>query len=252
MDSIKFDGVNFRYSKDEPLVLRDVDLVIKNGDMVAIVGHSGAGKSTLVDLIPRFYDVKEGAIEIDNTNIQDFTLESLRSKIGVVTQESILFNDSIKLNIAYGSNGVSETEIVQAAKASNAWEFIQNLEDGLDTMIGERGVKLSGGQKQRLSIARAILKNPPILILDEATSALDSKSEKLVQDAIDKLMKNRTVLVIAHRLSTIFYANKIVVLERGRIVGYGSHEELLQDCMTYRNLYEIQFRHQLGMSHQKT
>lgn len=248
---IRFDGVNFRYSKDEPLVLRDIDLAINNGDTVAFVGHSGAGKSTLVDLIPRFYEVKEGHIEIDGSNIQDFTLASLRAKIGVVTQESILFNDSIKLNIAYGLNGVTDSKIVDAAKAANAWEFIKDLEDGLDTKIGEKGVKLSGGQKQRLSIARAILKNPPILILDEATSALDSKSEKLVQEAIEQLMKNRTVLVIAHRLSTIFHANKIVVLERGRIVGEGTHDELLKDCLTYRNLYEIQFRHQLKQSQPK-
>ena len=249
--SIKFEGVNFRYHEDEPIVLENINLDIKRGDMVAFVGPSGAGKSTLVDLIPRFYDIQEGSIRIDGTDVREFTLESLRSKIGVVSQDSILFNDTVKLNIAYGLNGVSEEKIIDAAKAANAWEFICKMEDGLNTIIGEKGIKLSGGQKQRLSIARAILKNSPILILDEATSALDSISEKLVQEAIDQLMENRTVLVIAHRLSTIIHADKIVVLDQGKIVGHASHLELLEDCQAYRSLYKIQFRHQLEQVQRK-
>jgi subfamily B ATP-binding cassette protein MsbA len=225
--------------------LHDINLTIDRGEMVAFVGPSGAGKSTLVDLIPRFYDLGKGSISIDGTDVQDYSLHSLRKQIGVVTQESILFNDTVKMNIAYGLDGVADEQIVEAAKSANALEFILNMEDGMETVIGEKGAKLSGGQKQRLSIARAIFKNPPILILDEATSALDSESERLVQEAIDKLMKNRTVLVIAHRLSTIIHADKIVCMNRGRIEGIGSHEILLNDSSTYRRLYEIQFRHQL-------
>jgi subfamily B ATP-binding cassette protein MsbA len=244
-DSIVFDAVSFRYNEEDPEVLHDINLTIDRGEMVAFVGPSGAGKSTLVDLIPRFYDLGKGSISIDGTDVQDYSLHSLRKQIGVVTQESILFNDTVKMNIAYGLDGVADEQIVEAAKSANALEFILNMEDGMETVIGEKGVKLSGGQKQRLSIARAIFKNPPILILDEATSALDSESERLVQEAIDKLMKNRTVLVIAHRLSTIIHADKIVCMNRGRIEGIGSHEILLNDSSTYRRLYEIQFRHQL-------
>ena len=244
-DSIVFDAVSFRYNEEDQQVLHDINLTIERGEMVAFVGPSGAGKSTLVDLIPRFYDLGIGSISIDGTDVQDYSLHSLRKQIGVVTQESILFNDTVKMNIAYGLDGVSDEQIVEAAKSANALEFILNMEDGMETVIGEKGVKLSGGQKQRLSIARAIFKNPPILILDEATSALDSESERLVQEAIDKLMKNRTVLVIAHRLSTIIHADKIVCMNRGRIEGIGSHEILLNDSSTYRRLYEIQFRHQL-------
>jgi subfamily B ATP-binding cassette protein MsbA len=240
-DSILFENVSFRYDDNGPLVLRDIDLEIKKGQMVALVGPSGAGKSTLSDLIPRFYDATSGKILIDGIDIRDFTIKSLRSQIGMVTQDSILFNDTIRANIGYGVENASEDDIIEAAKAANAWEFISEMDKGLDTIIGERGIKLSGGQKQRLSIARAILKNPPILILDEATSSLDTESEKLVQDAIDNLMENRTVLVVAHRLSTITHADKIVVLERAKIICQGNHGELLRTCPKYKTLYEIQF-----------
>jgi subfamily B ATP-binding cassette protein MsbA len=240
-DSIIFDRVYFRYAPDDPFVLKDINLEIHKGETVAIVGHSGAGKTTLVDLIPRFYDVTEGRILVDGVDVRDYELSSLRRQIGIVTQEPILFNDTVRMNIGYGLDGVSDDAIVEAAKAANAWEFIQAMEDGLDTVIGERGVRLSGGQKQRLSIARAILKNPPILILDEATSALDSESERLVQEAIERLMANRTVLVIAHRLSTIIHAHRIVVLKEGEILDVAPHDILLQRCAYYRKLYELQF-----------
>jgi len=241
-DSIRFENVYFRYDETDKYVLEDINLDIKKGETVAFVGPSGAGKSTLVDLIPRFYDVTRGRVLIDNVDVRDFTLKSLRSHIGIVTQESILFNDTVRANISYGLENATDDQIIEAARVANAWEFIEKMENGLDTIIGERGIKLSGGQKQRLSIARAILKNPPILILDEATSALDSESEKLVQVAINNLMKNRTVLVIAHRLSTITHADKIVVLEKGKIVGLGTHRELLSDCPIYQKLYRLQFQ----------
>lgn len=240
-NSIRFENVSFRYDDHGPIVLRDIDLEIKKGQMVALVGPSGAGKSTLSDLIPRFYDATSGRILIDGTDVRDFTIKSLRSKIGMVTQDSILFNDTIRANIGYGMENASEDDIIEAARAANAWEFISEMDKGLDTIIGERGIKLSGGQKQRLSIARAILKNPPILILDEATSSLDTESEKLVQDAIDNLMENRTVLVVAHRLSTITHADNIVVLERAKAICQGNHGELLRNCPKYKTLYEIQF-----------
>jgi subfamily B ATP-binding cassette protein MsbA len=240
-DSIVFENVSFRYDDHLPLVLRDINLEIKKGEMVALVGHSGSGKSTLSDLIPRFYEVTEGRIRIDRIDSKELTLHSLRKQIGIVTQDSILFNDTIQANIGYGLENSNEEKIIEAAKAANAWEFIEEMENGLGTVIGERGIKLSGGQKQRLSIARAILKNPPILILDEATSSLDTESEKLVQDAIDKLMENRTVLVIAHRLSTVTHADKIIVLDRSKIICSGTHIELLQTCPKYKRLYEIQF-----------
>ena len=243
-DAIVFQNVSFRYSPEDPYVLRDVHFQIAKGEMVAFVGPSGAGKSTLVDLIPRFYDVTEGKIAIDGVDIRDFSLTSLRNQIGIVTQELILFDDTIRFNIGYGLHGVSDDKIIEAAKAANAWEFIEKMENGLDTVVGERGVKLSGGQKQRISIARAILKNTPILILDEATSSLDTESEKLVQEAIDQLMQNRTVLVIAHRLSTVIHATKIVVIHDGEIVDIGPHRKLLKTCSLYRHLYEMQFRDQ--------
>lgn len=238
---IQFENVSFRYDDDLPFVLRNINLEINKGEMVALVGPSGAGKSTLSDLIPRFYDVTEGRIRINGIDSRELTLNSLRKRIGIVTQDSILFNDTIRANIGYGMENASDEAIIEAARAANAWEFIEQMDQGLDTVIGERGIKLSGGQKQRLSIARAILKNPPILILDEATSSLDTESEKLVQDAIDNLMENRTVVVIAHRLSTVTHADKIAVLERGRIICIDSHTELLQNCPKYRRLYEIQF-----------
>ncbi len=240
-DSIVFSHVHFSYDTEQQ-VLRDINLVINRGEMVAFVGHSGVGKSTLVDLIPRFYDVSSGAITIDGHDVRDLDLISLRNQIGIVTQETILFNDTIRQNISYGGESFSDEEIINAAKNANAWEFIEKMEHGLDTVVGERGVTISGGQRQRLSIARAILKNTPILILDEATSALDSQSEKLVQKAIDNLMQNRTVLAIAHRLSTILHADKIVVMDKGQIVDCDTHEELLKRSPVYQDLYNMQFQ----------
>jgi len=207
-----------------------------------LVGPSGAGKSTLVDLIPRFYDTLGGSITIDGTDIREIKIGSLRSMMGIVTQETFLFDDSIKANIAYGVNNLSDKEIEEAAKAANAHDFIAKLADGYDTIIGERGVSLSGGQKQRIAIARAIVKNPPILILDEATSSLDSESEKHVQSAIENLMNHRTVFVIAHRLSTVHNASKILVLDKGKIVQEGKHEELVNTDGLYKQLHKMQFQ----------
>ena len=208
--------------------------------MVAFVGHSGSGKTTLVNLVPRFYEINKGTIKIDGIDIRSLKLKSLRRLMGIVTQESVLFNDTIRMNIAYGLDNVTDDAIIEASRSANAWEFIEKMENGLDTHIGERGVRLSGGQKQRLSIARAILKNPPILILDEATSSLDTESERLVQEAIDKLLQSRTVLVIAHRLSTIRNATKIVVLNDRQIEAMGTHEELYKKSRVYKNLYDNQ------------
>ncbi len=238
--SIELKDVTFSYN-GEIKVLKNIWLTINKGEMVAFVGHSGVGKSTLVDLIPRFYEPQTGVIEIDGTNIQDVDLMSLRDQIGIVTQETILFNDTVRMNIGYGVDECTDKDIIRAAKNANAWEFIKNMEHVLDTVIGERGANLSGGQRQRISIARAILKNTPILILDEATSSLDTQSEKLVQNAIDNLMKNRTVLAIAHRLSTVIHADKIVVMEGGRIIDIGKHDELLQKSQVYKELYQMQF-----------
>jgi subfamily B ATP-binding cassette protein MsbA len=218
-----------------------VNFEIKKGEVVAFVGPSGSGKSTIINLLPRFYEVEEGDIILDGQNINQITLTSLREKISIVTQDTILFSDTIRMNISYGSENASENEIIEAAKNANAWEFIEKLEEGLDTYIGEKGTRLSGGQKQRLSIARAIMKNPEILILDEATSALDTESEKLVQKAIDNLLKDRTVLVIAHRLSTIKNADKIIILNNGEIEAIGKHTELLIKSPTYNNLCQNQF-----------
>jgi len=241
-DAIIIKDLYFRYNEVEPFVLKNINLDIKKGETVAFVGQSGSGKTTLVHLIPRFYEINNGSIVIDGEDIRDYTLHSLRQQMGLVTQDTILFNDTIKANIAYGSDSFTEEQILEAAKAANALEFISKTENGFETVIGERGLKLSGGQRQRLSIARAILKNPPILILDEATSSLDSESEKLVQEAIEKLMKNRTVLAIAHRLSTVIHANKIVVIHRGEIMNIGTHRELLNVSQIYRHLYDMQFR----------
>jgi len=243
--AIRFEDVSFSYSgenaDDSPLVLHDINLEVKAGEVLAVVGSSGAGKSTLVHLIPRFFDVSSGRILIDDTDVRDVTLESLRSQIGIVTQETVLFNDTVRNNIAYGQPHVSQKKVEEAARAARAHEFIRGLPEGYNTMIGERGVRLSGGERQRIAIARAILKDAPILILDEATSALDSESESLVQSALQNLMSGRTVFVIAHRLSTVRRADRIVVLENGTIGDIGAHEELMRKLGTYRRLYELQF-----------
>jgi len=241
--SIQFAEVSFSYdsAEDSPVVLHGIDLEVKAGEVVAVVGSSGAGKSTLVHLIPRFFDVSGGRILIDGIDVRDVTLESLRSQIGIVTQETLLFNDTARNNIAYGQPHVSQRKVEEAARAARAHEFICALPEGYNTMIGERGVRLSGGERQRVAIARAILKNAPILILDEATSALDSESEALVQAALQNLMSGRTVFVIAHRLSTVRRADRIVVLDNGTISDIGAHEELMQKLGTYRRLYELQF-----------
>jgi ATP-binding cassette, subfamily B, bacterial MsbA len=238
---IQFHNVSFKYEKSD-LILIKINLEINKGEVLAIVGPSGAGKSSLVDLIPRFYDVIDGSILIDDIDIRNITVKSLRSFIGVVTQETILFNDTVKSNIAYGLQDLSQDKIIEAAKAANAHNFIQDLKDGYETVIGDRGTKLSGGERQRLSIARALLKNPPILILDEATSSLDTESEVLVQQAIERLMTGRTSIVIAHRLSTVQRANKIIVLSDGEIVEEGTHEVLLSKLGLYHKLYNMQFK----------
>jgi subfamily B ATP-binding cassette protein MsbA len=235
---IIFDHVSFKYQ--EAAVLKDIQLTIPKGRMVALVGKSGAGKTTMADLLPRFYDVTDGRILIDGKDIRDVKMHDLRALMGMVSQEAILFNESIFDNIAFGQTDANKEEVIRAAKIANAHEFIILQENGYDTVIGDRGMKLSGGQRQRLTIARAIFKNPPILILDEATSALDTESEKLVQDALDKLMQNRTTIVIAHRLSTIQHANDIVVLDRGEIKERGTHDELLAKDGIYRKLVEMQ------------
>ena len=235
---LKFDKVSFKY-KDE-YVLKDINFSIPQGKTYALVGESGSGKSTISDLLPRFYDVNQGAIFYDDINIKDASIKDLRNHIGIVSQESILFNDTVRNNIIFGTENASDEEIINAAKIANAHEFIMNLENGYDTNIGERGNKLSGGQKQRMSIARAVLKNPSIMILDEATSALDTESEKLVQDALEKLMENRTSLVIAHRLSTIRNADNILVLSKGEIKETGTHEELIAKKGLYYNLCTMQ------------
>lgn len=240
--NITFEKVSFKYSDDAPYVLDNISLSIPYGSKVAFVGHSGAGKSTMTNLIPRFYDVSDGKILIGDTNIKDFEVHSLRKNIGLVSQEPFLFNDTIKNNIAYGQENYTDEDIEKAAKAAYADEFINELPEKYETMTGERGVKLSGGQKQRITIARALLKNPPILILDEATSSLDTESEKVVQKALDNLMVGRTSFIIAHRLSTILTSDKIVVLNEGKVEAVGKHEELLSSSPTYKKLYEMQFR----------
>jgi subfamily B ATP-binding cassette protein MsbA len=240
--AIEFRDVSFRYNGGD-LVLENVSFTIRKGEVVAIVGPSGSGKSTMADLLPRFYDPTSGSITIDGRDLRSVELKSLRDKIGIVTQETILFNDTVRNNIAYGLELCPMEEIVRAAKAANAHAFVSDMPGGYDSRIGERGVKISGGERQRLALARAILKNPPILILDEATSALDTESELLVQQAIENLMAGRTSVVIAHRLSTIQHADRILVIENGRIVETGRHEELLKNGKgLYRKLYEMQFR----------
>lgn len=241
-ESLSFNQVSFSYGEKNDKVLNNINFKINKGEIIALVGPSGAGKSTLVDLIPRFYDTLDGSIKIDNKNIKELKISSLRSLMGIVTQETFLFDDSVKANIAYGVENISDNQIQEAAKAANADNFIKELPDGYNTIIGERGVSLSGGQKQRIAIARAIVKNPPILILDEATSSLDSESEKHVQSAIENLMNKRTVIVIAHRLSTVHNADKILVLEKGQIVQEGKHEDLVNNEGLYKQLHKMQFR----------
>jgi ABC-type multidrug transport system fused ATPase/permease subunit len=238
--SIEFKNISFSYKKDGAVVLKNINLVIRKGKTIALVGQSGSGKSTLADMLPRFYDADLGELLIDGHNIKNLKLDDLRKHIGVVTQESILFNDTVSNNIAFGLKDITKNQIIEAAKIANAHHFITQLPDGYDTTIGDRGSKLSGGQKQRLSIARAILKNPEILILDEATSALDTESEKLVQEALTNLMKNRTSLVIAHRLSTIANADEIIVMHQGEIIERGTHQQLMAINGSYKKLCEMQ------------
>ena len=236
---IAFEKVWFKYDKEH--VLKGIDLSVKKGEIVALVGPSGGGKSTLVNLIPRFYDPTSGKVQIDGKDLKDLNLRSLRDKIGLVTQETLLFNDTVRANICYGHNDVDEKQLISVSKAANAHMFIKEFPKGYDTVIGERGLKISGGQRQRIAIARAIYKNPPILIFDEATSQLDTESEKLVQEAINNLVQGRTVIVIAHRLSTVKHANKIVVISEGQIAGFGTHDELLKENALYKKLYTMQF-----------
>ena len=241
-NTLSFENVSFSYGDEKDKVLNNINFQINKGEILALVGPSGAGKSTLVDLLPRFYDTLSGSIKIDGKDIKEFKINSLRYLMGIVTQETFLFDDSVKANIAYGVENISDDKIKDAAIAANAHEFIKKLPDGYNTIIGERGVSLSGGQKQRIAIARAIVKNPPILILDEATSSLDSESEEHVQSAIENLMSERTVFVIAHRLSTVHNANKILVLENGQIVQEGKHDELVNIEGLYKQLHKMQFR----------
>jgi len=242
-EKIEFENVSFHYDDDDELVLNNISLSVKKGKVIAFVGSSGAGKTTCVDLLPRFYDPTSGKILLDGIDIKEIRLEDLRKLMGIVTQETVLFNESVKNNIAYGIDDCSEERLISASKAANAHNFILELPHGYDTIVGEKGTKLSGGQRQRLSIARALLKNPPIMILDEATSALDNESEVLVQQAIERLMAERTTFVIAHRLSTIRNADRIIVLDKGQIVQDGKHDELLkEENGIYKKLYELQFR----------
>ena len=239
---IKFEEVSFAYPNNEQLVLNNIDISIPKGKTIALVGSSGAGKSTIADLLPRFYDPIEGQITIDGKNLKEYEIKSFRRAMGIVSQDTFLFNNSIAYNISYGLKNVSEAEIIAAAKRANAYEFITQLPKGLNTEVGDRGVMLSGGQRQRLAIARALLRNPDILILDEATSALDTVSERLVQEAIEELCRERTTLVIAHRLSTIRKADQIVVLDKGKVIEVGNHEELLAKNHLYARLYSMQFQ----------
>ena len=237
-NEIEYRNVFFKYKNEH--VLKNLNCKIQKGKIIALVGQSGGGKSTFVDLLPRFYDTTEGEIIIDGTPITDYIINDVRSLMGIVTQEAILFNDTVFNNIAFGKENITEDDVIRAAQIANAHEFISKMEDGYQSNIGDRGTKLSGGQRQRLSIARAVLRNPPILILDEATSALDTESERLVQDALSKVMSNRTSIVIAHRLSTIIHADEIIVLQKGEIVERGTHHELLDKKGAYKKLYDLQ------------
>jgi subfamily B ATP-binding cassette protein MsbA len=243
---IKFDDVSFQYPSSSNKALDHIVQRIKKGDLIAVVGRSGSGKTTLINMLPRFYTPDEGTISIDGINIADLTFKSLRSFFGIVSQDVILFNDTVLANIAYGNLNAGKDEVVEAARSAYADEFIMELPEGYDTIVGEKGLRLSGGQKQRISIARAILRNPPVLILDEATSALDTESEMKIQEALEELMKTRTTVVIAHRLSTVMKADRIVVMDAGKIVETGTHKELIQQKGHYQKLYELQFRGQEG------
>jgi len=238
--NIKFKDVNFSYPSSKNHAIKNINLEVKGGSLTALVGPSGAGKSTIINLIPRFYDPNEGNITIDDQNLRDISIESLRKNISLVSQDVILFDDSVMANISYANLEASKEKIIEATKFAAAYDFIKELPNGFETMIGENGVKLSGGQKQRVSIARAILKDSPIILLDEATSSLDTESESKVQNAIMNLTKNKTTLVIAHRLSTIIRANKIIVLHNGEVVDIGTHDELLKKSGVYKNLYSKQ------------
>ena len=239
--NVQFSNVSFSYG-DDKMALQGFNLSVRAGESIALVGPSGAGKTTLANLLPRFYDVTDGAIYIDGEDIRNVTFKSLREQIGLVPQETVLFNATVKENILYGRLDATDEEVYEAAKAANVLEFIEKMPDGLDTIVGERGSSLSGGQRQRVAIARAILKNPKILILDEATSALDTESEKLVQEALECLMKGRTAFIIAHRLSTVKNAEQIVVLKHGELVEQGTHDELLsREDGVYSHLYSVQF-----------
>ncbi|MFS0577026.1 ABC transporter ATP-binding protein [Sporosarcina sp. 179-K 3D1 HS] len=237
---VEFDKVSFAYEEEGQTVLKDIDFVVNPGETVAFVGMSGGGKSTIVSLIPRFYDVSSGAIRIDGFDVRDVKIKSLRDQIGIVMQDTILFSDSVESNILMGNPGATHDEVIAAAKAANAHDFIESLPEGYNTKVGERGVKLSGGQKQRIAIARVFLKNPPLLILDEATSALDLESEALIQDSLDRLVHDRTTLIVAHRLSTITHADKIFVIDGGKLVESGNHEELMRKDGIYHSLFQVQ------------
>jgi subfamily B ATP-binding cassette protein MsbA len=238
---VEFQNVSFAYENNQNHVLKNISVKVNPGEIIALVGPSGAGKSTFVNLIPRFYDAKSGAVRIDGYSVADLDLHSLRSQIGIVPQETMLFSGSIRDNIAYGKIDAADAEITAAAIAANAHQFIIEQPDGYQTVVGERGTKLSGGQQQRIAIARALLKNPKIMIFDEATSSLDTESERLVQDAMDKLMQGRTTFVIAHRLSTVQHAHRILVLDQGQLVEQGTHAQLLEKGGLYKKLYEMQF-----------
>ena len=241
IESIKFENVDFIYPSSEAKVLKNINLKVNKGEVVAFVGSSGSGKTTLVNMIPRFYDPVSGSIKINDIDIRDYSLKDFRGHIGMVPQETFLFSGTIAENISFGKEGITREQIEEAAKMANAYNFIIDLDKGFETEVGERGVLLSGGQKQRIAIARALIQNPSIMILDEATSALDTESERLVQDALEKLMVGRTTFVIAHRLSTIVGADKIVVMEKGEIKEIGNHSELLMKNGIYTRLYNIQF-----------
>lgn len=244
---IVFESVNFSYKDNDEKILKNINFKAEKGETIALVGNSGGGKSTLVNLIPRFFDVSTGSIKIDGIDLRDYKIKSLRKKIGIVPQETFLFGKTVLENIKYGSQNATFEEVVEAAKKANAHEFIEKLEKGYETEIGERGVRLSGGQKQRIAIARAILENPQILILDEATSALDNESEKLVQDALERLMKGKTTFIIAHRLSTIINSDKIIVIQEGEIKETGRHEELLEKGEIYKGLYNKSFKREKNL-----